>query len=73
LTTTCAAIFGAAGDTLWNLDRLKSSTKNFTHYSADIRDRAALDELFRSRRFDLIVHCAAQPSTTSPRHSHSRF
>src|SRR2546430_17679755 len=54
--------FGAAGDTLWNLNRLKSSTKNFTHYSVDIRDRAALDELFRSRRFDLIVHCAAQPS-----------
>ena len=54
--------FGAAGDTLWNLERLKSSTKNFTHFSADIRDRAALDELFRSRRFDLIVHCAAQPS-----------
>src|SRR5438552_5416522 len=54
--------FGAAGDTLWNLNRLKSSTKNFTHFSADIRDRAALDELFRSRRFDLIVHCAAQPS-----------
>src|SRR5260221_7216476 len=53
--------FGAAGDTLWNLNRLKSATKNFTHYSADIRDRAALDELFRSRRFDLIVHCAAQP------------
>src|SRR6267154_1800573 len=54
--------FGAAGDTLWNLERLKSSTKNFTHFSVDIRDRAALDELFRSRRFDLIVHCAAQPS-----------
>ena len=54
--------FGAAGDTLWNLERLKSSTKNFTHFSADIRDRAALDELFRTRRFDLIVHCAAQPS-----------
>ena len=54
--------FGAAGDTLWNLNRLKASTKNFTHFSADIRDRAALDELFRSRRFDLIVHCAAQPS-----------
>lgn len=54
--------FGAAGDTLWNLDRLKSVTKNFTHYSADIRDRAALDELFRTRRFDLIIHCAAQPS-----------
>src|SRR5215475_1776671 len=54
--------FGSAGDTLWNLERLKSATKNFTHVAADIRDRAALDELFRSRRFDLIVHCAAQPS-----------
>jgi len=54
--------FGAAGDTLWNLNRLKSATKNFTHFSVDIRDRAALDELFRSHRFDLIVHCAAQPS-----------
>jgi CDP-paratose 2-epimerase len=54
--------FGAAGDTLWNLERLKNSTRNFTHFAADIRDRAALDELFRSRRFDLIVHCAAQPS-----------
>jgi len=54
--------FGAAGDTLWNLNRLKTVTKNFTHFAVDIRDRAALDELFRSRRFDLIVHCAAQPS-----------
>jgi CDP-paratose 2-epimerase len=54
--------FGPAGDTLWNLNRLKSSVKSFTHFAIDIRDRAALDELFRSRRFDLIVHCAAQPS-----------
>jgi CDP-paratose 2-epimerase len=54
--------FGAAGDTLWNLNRLKSVARNFNHYNVDIRDRAALDELFRSRRFDLIVHCAAQPS-----------
>src|SRR5438552_11137084 len=54
--------FGAAGETLWNLNRLKASTKNFTHFSADTRDRTALDELFRARRFDLIVHCAAQPS-----------
>ena len=54
--------FGPAGDTLWNLERLKSSAKNFTHFSIDIRDRAALDDLFRSHRFDLIVHCAAQPS-----------
>jgi CDP-paratose 2-epimerase len=54
--------FGAAGDTLWNLERLKRATKRFTHAELDIRDRASIDELFRSRRFDLIVHCAAQPS-----------
>ena len=54
--------FGPAGDTLWSLNRLKSSTKNFTHFAVDIRDRAALNELFRSHRFDLIIHCAAQPS-----------
>jgi CDP-paratose 2-epimerase len=54
--------FGPEGDTLWNLERLKRATKLFTHFNVDIRDRAAIDELFRARRFDLIVHCAAQPS-----------
>lgn len=54
--------FGAAGDTRWNLERLKSVTKRFVHFETDIRDRSALDELFRTGRFDLIVHCAAQPS-----------
>ena len=54
--------FGAQGDTTWNLNRLKRSTKNFQHANLDIRDRNALDELFKSNRFDLIVHCAAQPS-----------
>jgi CDP-paratose 2-epimerase len=54
--------FGPAGDTLWNLARLKSVTKRFTHTALDIRDRAAIEELFRKQRFDLIVHSAAQPS-----------
>ncbi len=54
--------FGEPGDTAWNLERLRNSTKNFTHKNLDIRDRAGLEELFRSHRFDLIVHCAAQPS-----------
>ncbi|MGP0094526.1 MAG: NAD-dependent epimerase/dehydratase family protein [Xanthobacteraceae bacterium] len=54
--------FGEAGDTLWNLERLKSVTRRFAHFGIDIRDRTALDELFRAKRFDLIVHCAAQPS-----------
>jgi CDP-paratose 2-epimerase len=54
--------FGAAGDTLWNLERLKNTCKRFSHSALDIRDRAAINELFASQRFDLIVHCAAQPS-----------
>ena len=54
--------FGDLGDTSWNLDRLRSVTKNFTHHNLDIRDRIGLEELFRAHRFDLIVHCAAQPS-----------
>jgi CDP-paratose 2-epimerase len=54
--------FGDAGDTSWNLDRLRRTTKNFTYHNLDVRDRESLDMLFRSHRFDLIVHCAAQPS-----------
>jgi len=54
--------FGAQGDTTWNLNRLENSTKNFQHVNLDIRDRNELDKLFKSNRFDLIVHCAAQPS-----------
>lgn len=54
--------FGVQGDTSWNLQRLKQSTKKFEHASVDIRDRGALDDLFKANRFDMIVHCAAQPS-----------
>jgi CDP-paratose 2-epimerase len=54
--------FGEAGDTLWNLARLKGVTKRFQHVALDIRDRAGIEELFSAQRFDLIVHCAAQPS-----------
>lgn len=54
--------FGVQGDTSWNLQRLKRLTKTFTHCDADIRDRERLSELFREHRFDLILHCAAQPS-----------
>jgi CDP-paratose 2-epimerase len=54
--------FGDLGDTTWNLDRLRRVTRNFCHHDLDIRDRVAMDTLFRSHRFDLIIHCAAQPS-----------
>ena len=54
--------FGPGGDTLWNLQRLRAATKHFAHIDADIRDRERIFALFRENRFDLIVHCAAQPS-----------
>jgi CDP-paratose 2-epimerase len=57
-----AEFFGPQGDTLWNLGRLKQVTREFAHYSVDIRDRDRVFELFQDHRFDLIIHCAAQPS-----------
>ena len=54
--------FGPPGDTLWNLERLKDVTRRFTPLSLDIRDRDGVMALFRENRFDLIIHCAAQPS-----------
>jgi CDP-paratose 2-epimerase len=54
--------FGPAGDTRWNLDRLLKRCKRFTHEDVDIRDRQRLVDLFKQERFDLVVHCAAQPS-----------
>ncbi|MCL5287185.1 MAG: NAD-dependent epimerase/dehydratase family protein [Acidobacteria bacterium] len=54
--------FGAGGDTTWNLERLKRVTKHFEPRDVDVRDREKIFELFKKYRFDLIVHCAAQPS-----------
>ena len=54
--------FGPPGDTLWNLERLKRDTRRFTPVSLDIRDRDGVMTLFRENRFDLVIHCAAQPS-----------
>jgi CDP-paratose 2-epimerase len=54
--------FGAPGDTRWNLQRLCETTRTFTHHDIDIRDRDALQNLFRRQKFDLVIHCAAQPS-----------
>ena len=54
--------FGQQGDTSWNLNRLKQVTQQFEHKNIDIRDRPALTELFQDEAFDLIIHCAAQPS-----------
>jgi CDP-paratose 2-epimerase len=58
-----ADFFGPEGDTRWNLERLRKTTRHFQHYDLDIRDRPAVGGFFKSEGpFDLIVHCAAQPS-----------
>jgi CDP-paratose 2-epimerase len=54
--------FGDHGDTTWNLERLRSTTKRFEHHSLDVRDRAAILALVDGARPELIVHAAAQPS-----------
>jgi CDP-paratose 2-epimerase len=54
--------FGPPGDTVWNLERLKQVTRQFAHIDFDLRDREKLFDLFARSRFDLIIHCAAQPS-----------
>jgi len=60
---TRADLFGSEGDTRWNLRRLKENTRHFHHHEIDIRDRSAVTALFKAQGpFDLIVHCAAQPS-----------
>ncbi len=54
--------FGPDGDTTWNRQRLEASTNRFTPCAIDIRNRESLFDLFGQERFDLIIHCAAQPS-----------
>ncbi len=58
-----AHFFGQEGDTRWNVERLRRVARHYRHYDLDIRDRAGLADLFKAEGpFDLIVHCAAQPS-----------
>lgn len=57
-----AIFFGSKGDTNWNLKRLQEISKNFKHCNVDICDRQKIFELFQNHKFELIIHCAAQPS-----------
>jgi CDP-paratose 2-epimerase len=57
-----ADFFGPGGDTTPTLERMRATTRNFTHHDLDIRDRAAIAKLVEELRPDAIVHAAAQPS-----------
>jgi len=54
--------FGPSGDTTWNLKQLVAETRDFHPQKVDIRSRQALNLLISQERFDMIFHCAAQPS-----------
>jgi len=57
-----ADFFGPQGDTSWRLRQLVQNLRNFTHHDVDIRDRAAVMDLFAARPIGAVIHCAAQPS-----------
>jgi len=62
-TNMRAQLFGPEVDTTWNLKRLSNTTRRFRHYGIDVRDRSSIGSVFQVEGpFDLIVHCAAQPS-----------
>jgi CDP-paratose 2-epimerase len=58
-----STFFGAEASTIWQI-RLLEQAKNYTHHSADIRDQAAMDAIFRHHGRDIavVIHCAGQPS-----------
>jgi CDP-paratose 2-epimerase len=58
-----ADFFGPRGSTAANLDRLRKTTRNYRHAELDVRDAGGVARLVSDAGpFDLIVHCAAQPS-----------
>ncbi len=56
--------FGQEASTLANRQKLIASVPGYQHYDFDIRDRPAVENLFRRLGKDiaLIIHTAAQPS-----------
>ncbi len=60
-----ATFFGPEASTRWNLDRLvKDLDGRYCHHDVDIRNQAALEDIFKSLGPELraIIHTAAQPS-----------
>jgi len=60
-----AYFFGDSASTQWNRNLLKDTYGDrYLHYDADIRDRSAMEAIFKTHAtdIDLIIHTAAQPS-----------
>jgi CDP-paratose 2-epimerase len=54
--------FGEDASTKWNLEKIKKNIDGYTHFEADIRDKDAIEKIFKENKFDCIIHTAAQPS-----------
>ena len=55
--------FGEDGSTDWNRRALEEQfPRQYRHFPIDIRDAAAVGQVFGHGPFDLIIHAAAQPS-----------
>lgn len=54
--------FGESGSTNLRLSELKKKYRNFRNYDIDIRDKDAVLNLFKEKKFDVVIHTAAQPS-----------
>ena len=56
--------FGKEGSIEWNMKRLQDTISNYKHYDLDIRNNAAMEDLFKEYNTDikLVLHTAAQPS-----------
>ncbi len=59
-----AYFFGTDASTEWNRRHLEEQFTNYKHFSADIRNYPAMEEIFREYGTDirLVIHAAAQPS-----------
>lgn len=57
-----ADFFGPSGDTTSVRRRLEAACRSFRHHEMDVRDRPGISQLFEHVPFDLVIHCAAQPS-----------
>ena len=56
--------FGAAASTASKAEQMTRQFARYTHEPLDIRDRSAIDALFKryGGEIELVVHAAAQPS-----------
>lgn len=56
--------FGDEASTQWSREKLESEIRDYIHYNEDIRDKTAMEAIFKkySNDIKLIIHTAAQPS-----------